>query len=132
MKGYLSELNAQAEEERARHAAAKQAQTAAAIAAARERFTPLDVRLGRLLNTIPPEVQAEGLSIAAVQVKLRPRGHNPAYGCHIGELAAALRRFGFVRERRWRDGRSSFRALWRKRQVRTPIAAASSTLIEDA
>ena len=77
MKGYLSELNAQAEEERARHAAVKQAQTAAAIAAARERFTPLDVRLGRLLSTIPPEVQAEGLSIVAVQVKLRPRGTIP-------------------------------------------------------
>ena len=119
MKGYLRELDTQAAEERARHDAVKQARTEATIAAARERFTPLDVRLGRLLATIPAEVQAEGLSIIAVQTKLRPRGHNPAYGCHIGELAAALRRFGFVRERRWRDEQSSFRALWHKR-IATP------------
>ena len=131
MKGYLSELNAQAEEERARHAAVKQAQTEAAIAAARERFTPLDVRLGRLLNTIPPEVQAEGLSIVSVQAMLRPRGSDHSC-CTAGQLGDALRRLGFVRERRWRDGRSSFRALWRKRQVRPPIAAPPTLIEEDA
>jgi hypothetical protein len=56
---------------------------------------------------------------------LRPRGSARSI-CTAGQLGDALRRLGFVRERRWRDGRSSFRAVWRKRQV-----AAPSTLIED-
>jgi hypothetical protein len=58
---------------------------------------------------------------------LRPRGSEHSC-CTAGQLADALRRLGFVRERRWRNGRESFRALWRKRQVRT---AAPATLIED-
>jgi hypothetical protein len=62
---------------------------------------------------------------------LRPRGSDRSC-CTAGRLADALRRLGFVRERRWHDGRSSFRALWRKRQVRTSDRAAPSTLIEDA
>ena len=105
MKGYLNELNAWVEEQHA----VKQAQAAAA----RDRLTSLDVRLKHLLGTIPPEVQAAGLSIVAVQVMLRPRGAHRSC-CNVGQLADALRRLGFQRERRWRDGRSSFRALWRK------------------
>jgi hypothetical protein len=124
LKSYLNELNAQVEEQRAREALVKQGEAAPA----RDRRTLLDDRLKHLLSAIPPEVQAEGLSIVAVQVMLRPRGSERSC-CTAGQLADALRRLGFVRERRWRDGRSSFRALWRKRQVRT---AAPPTLIEDA
>src|SRR5262245_46915635 len=126
LKSYLAELNAHVEEQHAVTQAQNQAK-----AAARDRRTLLDGRLKHLLSTIPPEVQDEGLSIVAVQIMLRPRGSERSC-CTAGQLGDALRRFGFVRERRWRDGRSSFRALWRKRQVRTPIAAAPSTLIEDA
>jgi hypothetical protein len=65
-------------------------------------------------------VQAAGLSIVELQVMLRPRGS--ARSCATaGQLGDALRRLGFVRERRWRDGRSSFRALWRKRQMGAPM-----------
>jgi hypothetical protein len=125
LRSYLAELNAHAASLRTQDAV-KQAQAAAE----RDRRTSLDDRLKHLLGTIPPEVQDEGLSIVAVQVMLRPRGSEHSC-CNAGQLADALRRLGFVRERRWRDGRTSFRALWRKRQVRTPIAA-PSTLIEDA
>ena len=82
----------------------------------------------------PAEVQAAGLSIVELQVMLRPPGRNRSC-CNAGQLGDALRQLGFVRERRWRDGRSSFRALWRKRQVgaRAPAtAAAHLALIEDA
>ena len=109
MKSYLNELNAQVEEQRGRLASVKQDQAAAA----RGRLTLLDARLKCLLDTIPPEVQTEGLSIVALQVMLRPRGQVRSC-CNVGQLADALRRLGFQRERRWRDGRSSFRALWRK------------------
>ena len=121
MRSYLAELNAHAAEQRTQDAV-KQAQAAAE----RDRRTSLDDRLKQLLGTIPPEIQDEGLSIVAVQVMLRPRGSEHSC-CNAGQLADALRRLGFVRERRWRDGRSSFRALWRKRQV-----AAPAPLIEDA
>jgi hypothetical protein len=123
LKSYLNELNARVEEQRAREALVKQGEAAPA----RDRRTLLDDRLKHLLSTIPPEVQAEGLSIVAVQVMLRPRGSERSC-CTAGQLADALRRLGFVRERRWRDGRSSFRALWRKRQTGAPRLA----LIEDA
>ena len=122
MRGYLAELNAHAATLRTQDAV-KQAQQAKE-AAERDRRTSLDDRLKHLLGTIPPEVQDEGLSIVAVQVMLRPRGSEHSC-CTAGQLADALRRLGFVRERRWHDGRSSFRALWRKRQVRPPIAAPS-------
>ena len=61
MKSYLNELNAQVEEQRGRLASVKQDQAAAA----RGRLTLLDARLKCLLDTIPPEVQTEGLSIVA-------------------------------------------------------------------
>ena len=124
MRSYLAELNAHAAEQRTQDAV-KQAQAAAE----HDRRTSLDDRLKHLLSAIPPEVQDEGLSIVEVQVMLRPRGSERSC-CTAGQLGDALRRLGFERERRWRDGRTSFRALWRKRQVRTPIAA-PSTLIED-
>jgi hypothetical protein len=125
LRSYLAELNAHAAEQRTQDAV-KQAQAAAE----RDRRTSLDDRLKHLLGTIPPEVQDEGLSIVAVQVMLRPRGSEHSC-CTAGQLGDALRRLGFVRERRWRDGRSSFRALWRKRQSSVPHGT-PSPLIEDA
>jgi hypothetical protein len=127
LKSYLNELNRQAAEQHV----AEQARSAAEAAAARDRRTSLDDRLKHLLSTIPPEVLDEGLSIVEVQVMLRPPGSERSC-CTAGQLGDALRRLGFVRERRWHDGRSSFRALWRKHQVRTPLRPAPSTLIEDA
>jgi hypothetical protein len=80
------------------------------VKAARERLTPLDGRLARLLATIPIEVQREGPPLAAMQASLRGRTRG---SCHPGELGAALRRAGFVRQRNWR-GVDGFRAIWRR------------------
>ena len=121
LKSYLNELNAHVAEQHA----VTQARQAAKAAAERDLAT-LDGKLKALLGTIPPDVQADGLSIIAVQVMLRPRGSERSC-CTAGQLGDALRRLGFVRERRWHDGRSSFRALWRKRQV-----GASATATADA
>jgi hypothetical protein len=131
LKGYLSELNAHVAEQHA----VTQARQEAKAAAARDLAT-LDGKLKRLLGAIAPEVQAAGLSIVELQTMLRPPGSERSC-CTAGQLGDALRRFGFVRERRWHDGRSSFRALWRKRQVSPstgsgPIGGRPSTLIEDA
>ena len=124
MKSYLNELNAHAASLRTQDTV-KQAQAATE----RDRRTSLDDRLKHLLSTIPPEVQAAGLSIVEVQTMLRPRGSTRSI-CTAGQLGDALRRLGFERERRWRDGRSSFRAIWRKRLGQTPTP--TPALIEDA
>jgi hypothetical protein len=102
---WLSETSANNE---ARRRAARERQAEEANAA-RERLTPLDDRLARLLATIPVEVQREGLSLASLQIRLRGRGHDR---CHIGELGGALRRAGFQRRRNWRKSADGFRALW--------------------
>jgi hypothetical protein len=124
LRAYLAELDAHADSLRAQDTV-KQAQAAAE----RDRRTSLDGRLQHLLSTIPPEVQDEGLSIVSVQVMLRPPGSEHSC-CTAGQLGDALRRLGFVRERRWHDGRSSFRALWRKRQSGVPHGT-PSPMIED-
>jgi hypothetical protein len=74
----------------------------------RERLTPLQDRLSRLLTTIPAEVLAEGVSLSALQAGLRGRWRG---ACHPGELGAALRKAGFVRRRKWVDD-DGFRSLW--------------------
>jgi hypothetical protein len=104
----LSEARANNE---ARQRAARELKAAAEANAARERLTPLDDRLAWLLATIPVEVQREGLSLPALQVQLRGRGHDR---CHIGELGGALRRAGFERRRNWHKNADGFRALWHK------------------
>src|SRR4051794_33223454 len=95
-------------------AAAEQAQAQAAergrasTLAARERLTPLEDRVARLLESIPVELQAKGLSLSALQASLRGRWRG---ACHPGELGTALRKLGFTRKRRWR-GADGFQALW--------------------
>ena len=79
-----------------------------ATQAARERLTPLEERLSRLLASIPSEIQHEGLSLAVLQRALRGRWRG---NCHPGELGAALRKLGFTRQRKW-NGENGFRALW--------------------
>ena len=128
MKGYLAELDARAAAQRTREDTVSRAQAAAE----RDRRTSLDDRLKHLLSTIPPEVQDEGLSIVAVQVRL-------CCGPAAASTPAVLPAGWVTRCGGWGSYASgagvtagrSFRAVWRKRQVRTPIAA-PSTLIEDA
>src|SRR5665213_2751845 len=104
MRSYITELNRYAEADRTDRDAKKQAE----VQATRERLTPLEDRLKRLLVTIPIEVQREGLSLSALQASLRGRWRG---NCHPGELGLALRKLGFTRERRWHGG-AGFRALW--------------------
>lgn len=77
---------------------------------ARERLTPMEDRLARLLSSIPTQIQREGLSLPVLQTGLRGRWRG---NCHPGELGAALRKLGFTRARDWCDD-AGFRAVWRK------------------
>jgi hypothetical protein len=104
MIAYIKQLNAAVERDRAQ----REEKERATIKAARERLTPLEERLSRLLATIPGEIQREGLSLSSLQASLRGRWRG---NCHPGELGAALRRLSFKRERRWHDG-TGFCALW--------------------
>jgi hypothetical protein len=117
MRGYIAELNRHAAVAEA-VAAEQRAREDAKAAAADGARASLDGKLKHLLSTIPVEVQDAGLSIISLQVMLRPPGRTRAC-CTTGQLGDALRRHGFVRERAWHDGRSGFRALWRKRQSST-------------
>ena len=104
MSSYISRLNASV----AAEACLRAEQRELAKQAVRERLSPLEDRLRRLLATIPVEVQREGLSLAELQKSLRGRWRG---NCHPGELGAALRKLGLTRRRVWRDG-TGFRALW--------------------
>jgi hypothetical protein len=104
MSAYIAALNAAAERDRAQ----RQEKERVAIQAVRDRLTPLEERLSRLLATIPIEIQREGLSLASLQASLRGRWRG---NCHPGELGTALRKLGFTRRRQWSDG-TGFRALW--------------------
>lgn len=76
---------------------------------ARDRLTPLETRLARLLVTIPRDVQKEGISLPVIQKMLRGRWRgNPPPG-HVGQ---ALRDLGWRRVRRWRGNDIGFKALW--------------------
>lgn len=80
----------------------------------RELMAPLDQRLQKVLSEIPDAIKAEGLSLMAIQRLLSGR-QKPKV--HIGELGAAMRKLGFVRQRKWRAGAAGFRALWIKEKL---------------
>ena len=73
--------------------------------------TPLIDRVKKLLNTIPFAEQQQGLSLSELQIRLRGRKGKK---CHPGELADCLRKLGYERRRGWRQGRTGFRAVWKK------------------
>ena len=109
-KRWMAQVIADTEAEHAKEQARRNEKARAEAMGPRERLTPLDERLTRLLTTIPMEVQREGLLLVALQAALRGRSRGK---CHPGELGAALRKLGFERRRNWR-GKEGFRALWRK------------------
>ena len=104
MSFYISRLVEASE----REAAELDSQKGRQVDDTRERLTPLQDRLARLLATIPAEVLQEGVSLSALQVGLKGRWRG---SCHPGELGVALRRAGFVRRRMWTDD-DGFRSLW--------------------
>ena len=101
---YINQLNAAVAEDAAL-AAKRNSQS---IRDVRDRLTPLEDRLVRLLDTIPLELQRQGLSLTSIQTGLRGRWRG---SCHPGELGSALRKLGFQRRRQWRS-EAGFQALW--------------------
>jgi len=110
MSAYIKQLQAGAAVEAATLQARREQEERAAEEAAREKLVPLETHLTRLLATIPPAVQAQGLSLMTLQVQLRARGRGHSR-CHVGELGEALRKLGFERRRDW-SGESGFSARW--------------------
>lgn len=104
MSFYISRLVEASEREAAELASQKARQSDDT----RDRLTPLQDRLARLLATIPAEVLHEGVSLIALQAGLKGRWRGL---CHPGELGVALRKAGFVRRRMWNDD-AGFRSLW--------------------
>ena len=104
MTAYIKSLNVLVAQQNARFTEQKTQLTNSA----RDRQTPLEVRVARLLKTIPMELQREGLSLASLQAGLRGRWRGRS---HPGEIGTALRKLGFQRRRQWR-GKASFQALW--------------------
>jgi hypothetical protein len=111
LKSWFLQMAAEVEAQRAQEQARRDEKARTEAEAARERLTPLDERLTRLLATIPIEVQREGLSLTALQASLKGRRRR---NCHPGELGAAMRRLGFERRRNWRGGQGGFPAIWYK------------------
>lgn len=109
MSAYVTELQSLVEAEQTKQDKANEAENQAA----RERLTPLETRLEKLLDTIPAAVQREGLSLNTLQISLKGRWRGT---CHPGELGTALRNLGYRRERKWSDG-DGFRALWFPQQL---------------
>jgi hypothetical protein len=84
-------------------------QARAEAQAARERLVPLDVRLKRLLDTIPPEVQTMGFLWKSSERCFVPR---KGAGGHCGAIGGELRRMGWRRIRSWKKTENGFRAFW--------------------
>lgn len=74
-----------------------------------ERLTPLEQRLKKLLADMPEETLAQGLSLDSLRRLLAGKWRG---NCHPGELGAALRKLGFIRQRNWSDELGGFRAKW--------------------
>ena len=110
MSAYVQQLQQHADRDHAAQAAAAEASREIAARTARERLTPLEDRLAKLLATIPAEVQREGLSLPALIPALRGRWRAHA---DAGQLGTALRKLGWRRERKWRGQNLGFSALWR-------------------
>ena len=104
MSAYVKSLQAAVAADHAQYEEERQKD----VKAARDRLTPLEDRLARLLATIPEEVQGEGLSLSSLQASLRGRCRG---SCHPGELGMALRKLGYERQRKW-TGSGGFSALW--------------------
>lgn len=75
----------------------------------KERLTPLDERLDKLLSKIPDEIKDEGLSLTNLRTMLSGKWRGK---CHPGELGNALRKLGYERRRKWSNASASFSAFW--------------------
>lgn len=113
MKSYALQLQAIAAEAEAAHRASQE-RAAQQAKTARDRLVPLQTRLKRLLDEIPPEVRAEGLAIVELRLRLagRARRNRGFVGCQIGELANEMRRLGWRRVRHWTNRDAGYCSRW--------------------
>lgn len=74
-----------------------------------ERLTPLEQRLRRLLDAMPQETLAAGITLESIRRLLAGKWRG---NCHPGELGEALRKLNFKRRRSWSDNGDGFRARW--------------------
>lgn len=109
MSTYMDSVRAQCETQISQKLATREASNQQLAAEWRERLTPLEERLAKLLATIPPEIKSQGISLPAIRTMLAGKWRG---NCHPGELGVALRKLGFQRKRSWSDGTQSFSALW--------------------
>ena len=108
---YLEELTAECEADQAERQRKKLATAATRVAAYRDRMSPLVDRVRALLDSIPPEIREQGVSITDLQNHLRGVGGQKP---HIGALGDCLRSLGFTRHRTWRaPATAPFRAVWK-------------------
>lgn len=108
---YLEKLNAKLEQDLAKREHEQADEEQKTIAAWQHAMTPLEQRLKKILDEMPEQVKANGVSLPVLQQMLKGRWRGNA---HPGQLGVALRKLGYVRERRWRGDESGFIALWRK------------------
>lgn len=114
MSTYLEKLNASTAAAQAERQRRKETLDAERAASWRDTMRPLQDRLADLLSTIPDEVKATGISLSALQVRLRGRTASKA---HCGEVATALRQLGYRRIRLWRQNEAEgFNAVWRTKK----------------
>ena len=70
---------------------------------------PLTERIKRLVASMPEPERNMPKTMEFFQTRLRGRKGKTA---HVGEIADALRKLGYVRKRRWGKGFNGFRAYW--------------------
>lgn len=103
-------------------------------------LTPVETRLRRLLDAMPDDVKAGGLSFNDLRARLAGKYGRTA---RHDETADALRALGWVRVRNWRDVEGGFRSYWyrpedaperpckpRKRKRDADQAATQATIVE--
>ena len=72
-------------------------------------LAPLHVRLQKKEDAIPVASQQQGLTLLELQMRMKGRkGGMP----HVGELASALRKLGWIRRRQWSNSEDGLRAKW--------------------
>jgi len=109
MTTYMDSVRAQCEDQISNKLAIREACNQQADSEWRERLTPLEERLAKLLANIPTEIKSQGLSLPAIRKLLAGKWRG---NCHPGELGFALRKLGFQRRRNWSSCSQSFSALW--------------------
>ena len=105
MGTYIEDVQSVIAAREATAAAAKQVE----VQTWRERMTPLENRVSKLLSEIPLELQNQGLALASLRVMLSGKWRG---NCHPGELGQALRKLGYQRRRNWSNATASFSARW--------------------